>query len=108
MPFFLGLYDLPGAGASDPNYDLNLLAVNAVQRCELHPNNEQKGKPLMHFRPGIRLPESLLFPRLLRLDDPCRHPCLYLSYVRQQVRCLPRGIPRSEHTKVLLRDDGDR
>ena len=42
MPFFLGLYDLPGAGASNPNYDLTLMAKNAVQRCELHPNNELK------------------------------------------------------------------
>lgn len=34
MPFFQGLYDLPATGASNPNYDLDLLATNAVKRYQ--------------------------------------------------------------------------
>lgn len=33
LPFFQGLYDAPGAGAVNPNYDINLLGNYAVTRC---------------------------------------------------------------------------
>ncbi|KAL8830412.1 MAG: hypothetical protein Q9191_001441, partial [Dirinaria sp. TL-2023a] len=35
LPFFPGLYDLPGAGAVNPNYDLDLLGDYAVTRWVL-------------------------------------------------------------------------
>ena len=37
LPFFQGLYDLPGAGAVNPNYDLDVMGNYAVVRCELPP-----------------------------------------------------------------------
>ena len=33
MPFFQGLYDLPGSGASNPSYSLDLLGDYAATRC---------------------------------------------------------------------------
>lgn len=47
MPFFQGLYDLPGAGVSNPNYDLDLLRNNAVTRCELS-SKKKNLKDLTH------------------------------------------------------------
>lgn len=34
MPFFQGLYDYPGPGVANPNYDLELLGNYAVTRCK--------------------------------------------------------------------------
>ena len=46
MPFFQGLYDLPGVGASNPNYDLGLLGDYAATRCKL-PHFWQKRLPFV-------------------------------------------------------------
>ena len=46
IPFFQGLYDLPGVGATNPNYDLDLLGDYAVTRCKL-PHFSQQRSPLI-------------------------------------------------------------
>ena len=33
--FFQEMYNAPGAGASNPNYDLNLLGKHAATRCTI-------------------------------------------------------------------------
>ena len=57
-------------------------------------------------RPRISRPESILFPRLLRLLHSSWYPSVHLSHVIEQV-CRPsRGFPRSEYLEVFLRNVG--
>ena len=90
LPFFQGLYDLPGRATVNPNYDVNLLGNAAVNRCEfLATLPSQIFSLLTSFRPSISLSESLLLPGLLRLHHPTRHTCFHLPHVLEQVSGVP-------------------